>query len=234
MGFGLRVTGSAGAIQIDQDYRNLMRIASGSTGANVGNAAVFSLPYQNGFIPQIFVRPWADGQYVGGLTYADASLQQARIYTTGGFEWVAFGMVSPQQLDSSTYGLKVFASDGSVALDSRYELARIQSTILIGPQPDDGFGGTNYPQNYGLAGWGLRPWIGLNQFGTAFAGNDIGGTEYAFMMTTLDTATIQVRLAEVFSATFTLGGWIDNHFAGNNIAFPGRYADVPVLRRYTD
>jgi hypothetical protein len=209
-----------------------MRVASGSTGPTTNNTAVISLPNQSGLIPQIFVRPWADGQYVGGLSFTDTSLQEANIMTTGGFEWVAFGMTSPVQLDSSTYGLRVFGSSGAVAVDSRFELARIQSTILIGPQADDGFSGTNYPQNYGFSGWGLRPWIGLNPFGRAFVSNDVSGQEYAFMMTTLDTATIQVRLAQV--NVTTLGAWVDTRASGDNLPFPGRYADVPVLRRYTD
>jgi hypothetical protein len=234
MSYGLKVLGVSGAVQIDDTFQNMVRIASGSCS---GFSNIITVPDQGTFAPQIFVRPWADGQWVGGLCFQ--STTQIEILTNykeyaegsnavsfpgGGFDWVAFGTASRQLVDSSTYGMKVFDASGNLTFDSRYEAARTQTVCLITQS-----GGTEtqaYPQYYGFTGWSIRPWINLNTFSRVLFSGDLGSGDYGWYVTTNGTSSIGVRWAETYADGIS--------FRASGTAFQGMAADVSVVRRYTD
>lgn len=241
MSYGLQISGSHGSIQVDQDYRNFVRVAAGSCSGSVND---ISFPNQGGIEPQIFVRPWSDGHYVGACGVNSAT--NVRLWTSAtvtdfggstsnpgaGFDYVIYGVNSPTVLDGATYGLQVFDAAGNTAIDSRHEIARIQSTVLIDQTgTNDGFGFSTYPQTYGLVagGWGLRPWVCVNNItGASESGGSVG-----YFFTTSGTGAITIRVAELIGGSFGIR-WVNNRFDGLAVPFAGWYTDIAVLRRYTD
>lgn len=237
MSYGLQVRGSHGDLAIDETYRNIMFIKQGSaSGARVD----IPIPSQAPFAPQVYVRPWADGHYVGAFSVLNNTT--VRLWTNKvvnsanqgniGFDYVIFGINGVAPIDGSSYGLKVWDANGNVSFDSRYEQARIQHVMLIS-QPGQTVNGstTIYPQTFNYPTWGLRPWINVNPFG----GVNVGDTESGYFVTTSGLDKIVVRQADFYTGGEQFGiSWVDNSFAGVVAPFPGNAADVALMRRYTD
>lgn len=242
MSYGLLVRGSHGDLTIDDLYRNIMFIKQGSaSGARVDIPITSQAPFN----PQVYVRPWGDGHYVGACSIINSGTT-VRLRTNKlvrgnngvvtdqgniGFDYVIFGINGVTPIDNSTYGLKVWDASGNVSFDSRFEQARIQHVLLIS-QAGQGINNTTYPQTYSFPGWGLRPWININPFGGALFSEE---AEAGFFVTTSGLNQIVVRQAEFITGGDQFGiYWIDSSANGTVGPFPGNAADIALMRRYTD
>lgn len=253
MSYGLKVTGSHGDLVIDDTYRNIMKIAEGS--CNNATFIDIAFPSPGAFTPQIFVRPWSDGSYVGACLFGDGYYSPngpntVRLLTNKllspagtfgstpanqgniGFDYVIYGVNGITAIDGTNYGLKVWDAAGNVSFDSRYEQCRVQSVALIN---QSGLNTSNmtWPRTYTYAGWGGRPWININPFGYCYAAES---DESGFFVTTSGTNAIVCRQGGFITNTTNTYGiyWIDNGAAGVVSPFPGLFVDVPLVRRYTD
>lgn len=229
MSYGLQVVGAGGAVQIDQDYQNLLYISSGTVAAGSASTTV-AITSQLPYVPQVFVRPQSSSGWVGGYVFHD----QFNVTCDTACDWVAFGFTSQAAFDpSGTWGLQVFAANGTTtAYDSRYECVRVQQTLNISGQTyPDGLGGgstyPSYPATFTISGWGTRPWISLNSLLSWF---DDQGTDTVAQI----ASSTQISIA---TATW-VNGWQFGTTNGSNgyfnRSFPGGAADFPILRRYTD
>lgn len=165
MAYGFQALNTNNVVQIDETYRNLMRVASGTWTGGSSAWQTFTFTTQTICPPLVFIRTTSDSTYVGKLWINDGSFT---VMTNGNFDWVAFGLTSPTMVSPSNYGMQVFNTAGAVVYDSRYEVPRIQTTISINQVwPDSWNGGgsgahPSYPYTATFTGWGARPWMCLN------------------------------------------------------------------------
>lgn len=228
--YGFQSFNNANITQIDDNYRNLLYVASGSwTG---GNAVLwqFTFPAQTSTSPMVFVRPWADGTYVGqgGIT-ADTCY----FSTNGNFDWVVYGLDNPVMSSGSAYGMQVFNGSGQTVFDSRYEPARIQAVVRVDQTwPTYTQGGSygawpHYPYTLNFTGWGEKPWICLNAL---YCFDDDNGTTTA--ATTSGTNSIILRCGNNWGGS-TGWQWFSNDGGGAGYALSHPYGQVriPLLKR---
>lgn len=240
MSYGFQLRGSHGDIVVDQNFRNLVKIGEGSSGL-----ALTTLTFSSQFpgAPQIFVRPWKDEDYVGNCNFVNNTTVTLRtnklLWATGsnvvvdqgnvGFDWVMFATNNPIPLDNSNHGVVVLNQNNQLIFDSRYEVPRVQQ-ILYADQP--GTASMVWPVSYSFSGWGGRPWIGINPFSYAIASEE---EEAAFFVTTTGTNIIKIRQGTFITSAPNQGvRWVNRQGEGVTIPFPGRRADVALLRRYND
>ena len=209
MAFGLQVVNSAGLYQIDEVYRNLLKVAEGS---GVNGLNTLTLPKQTTTPPLVFVLPASDTVYVGNYaSYNDATSTKIILESNGTFQYVVYGLDSPAVMDSSTFGLSVYTSAGQLAYDSRYEAVRLQTVWTFTqpvPDPYDGGAATAYPYTLSFTSWGARPWILMN---TMLFLNDANGA--GLVASTSGTSAIVVRCGYKVS-----GNWV---WSRNSTSDPG-------------
>lgn len=231
MAYGFQSNNDSNIIQIDDNYRNLLRVASGSWTGGTASVGEFSFPLQSSTSPLIFFRPWADGTYVGQV-----GMEPSKCYfsTNGNFDWVVYGLDSPVLTSGSSYGMQVFDGAGQVVYDSRYEPARIQTIIRAQQKWPTYMQGGNlgdwpaYPYTYTFTGWGERPWICLNAL--YFWEDDNGTTTCA---TTSGTNAIILRCGVNNGANYGGWAWLSNDGGGIGYAQSHPYGQVriPLLKR---
>lgn len=240
MSNGLNITGSHGGTLIDQNYRNIARIAQGSSNAT---STTIQIPDQGGIFPLVYARPWADGHFVGGMYFNNNTItlttnrfvrtSAGTVQFTGnvGFDYVIFGVNGIQLLDSTSQGLKVWDQNGSVVFDSRCEQPRLRTVLNI--TQTGNYTNITYPKTYGFTGWGKRPWISMNAFSYYYISDE---SDNGFFVTTSGTNAIIVRQAEMSpSATSALDiKWVENQFSGLVSNFPLNRSDIGLIERYTD
>lgn len=221
MAYGFQALNTNGVTQIDETYRNLMRVASGSYTGGASEWQSFTFTNQAA-APLVFIRTAADTTYVGRLWITNNSFS---VQTNGAFDWVVFGITSPVQVAPSNYGMQVFDGSGAVVYDSRYEVPRIQTTIAINqtwPTEWQGAIGQypNYPYTATFTGWGARPWMCLNSL---YFFEDEGANCTAFA--SIGTNQISVRCGVIMS-----GAW---YWMNNATAYSQPYGQVriPLVRR---
>lgn len=199
MSSGLQVLNDSGTLQIDETYRRLLRVASGTvtTGSSMAGGSV-TFPTQNSCTPLIFYRPSADGVYVGPLAVTPGGFDY---FSSGAFDYVVYGLDSPLITDGSSMGTQIFNSSGAVIYDSRYEGLRIQTSYTVTmPWPDYFMTGPaggaaaepHYPYTNTFTGWGAKPWICLNSllYWADQNGTCIAGTTSGFNAIKIDCGTI--------------------------------------------
>jgi hypothetical protein len=222
---GIQVVNSAGITQIDDSFRTLFRIGSGSIAGS--GSATFS--NQTSCAPLIFVRPSADGIYIGPTLIATNSFT---VRSNGTFDWIAYGLDNPVALDSSPMGIQVFNASAQVIYDSRFEAPRIQHVLPLSMLfPDYLAGGPlgaypSYPYTITFAGWGTRPWICLNAL--CFFADEDGSIICA---TTSGTNAIILRCGVMWSGntwTFSANNGSNGIYARS---FPGGKMAIPIARR---
>jgi len=231
MSSGIQVTNASGILQIDETYRRLLKVASGTCTTLSGSGTnVISFTAQTTCAPLIFFRPASDGVYVGPNTFNNNSFS---VQNNGNFDWVVYGLDSPVALDGTTMGMQVFDTSGSTIYDSRYEGVRIQSTYTVTqPYPDSyligapGAGNCAYPYTYTFTGWGAKPWICLNGL---FWLDD--GNSSTICATTSGTNAIIINCGCILSGT-AWSMYTNNGSSGSYTrSYPGGVLRVPVARR---
>lgn len=227
MSYGFQSVNADNIVQIDDAYRNLLRVASGSWTSGGAVVGEINFPTQTSTAPLIFFRPSADGVYVGQV-----GLGSDRVYfsTNGNFDWVVYGLDGPVMTSASNYGMQVFNASGQVVFDSRYEPPRIQTIVRHNqtwPTYANGGGSLgqnpNYPYTFNFTGWGERPWICLNSL--FFWEDDNGTTTCA---TTSGTNAIILRCGS-YSSVATGWYWYPND--GGAKSHPYGHVRIPLLRR---
>lgn len=222
--FGFQCINDNAVVQIDENYRNLLRVASGT--AAPGDVVTF--PAQTSAPPMVFVRPSSDGVYVGLMSLTNNTFTAQ---ANGSFDWVVYGLDSPVQVDATNMGIQVFSSTGALTYDSRYESPRIRETLSVNQQwPTYTQGGSlgqypAYPYTISFTSWGSRPWFCLNQMiNTADAYGNI------ICATTSGLAAIIVRCGSMLPGGWS---WSSNNGAGGSyaVSYPGGRLRIPILQR---
>jgi hypothetical protein len=145
-GFGFSVFNDLGGCQIDQDYRNYVKIGSGT---NVASATDITKPAGTLILA---VRPTTIGASITLNTNDFLGCKTS----SGTWDWVAYGL--PTEYVTG-YGLQVYRSDGSVAFNSE---GQGQGKTMVG------LGTINYTWTTGEthsipnAIAGLRPYIPIH------------------------------------------------------------------------
>lgn len=161
MSYGFFVQNNAGRVQVDENYRNLGLVASGQ----LSGEGTITFPAQTICAPLVVIRHTLDGKHAAIFTLTSTS---AYIWTDGVTDWAVYGLGSPV-LDASQYGLEVFDSAGALAFTSRAEPLRLRTVVDVDMPYPDFFSTGNpgdqpaYPYTPTFTGWGVRPWISLNQ-----------------------------------------------------------------------
>jgi hypothetical protein len=224
MAHGFQSINAGGIVQIDENYRNLLMVASGTwTGGGTPFGTIW-FPTQYACAPLIFIRPSYDGCYVGPgeITQSNFSFM-----CNGNFDWVVYGLDSPAAHSSTSFGLQVFDGGGSVVYDSRYEAPRIQAvaTVWMTWPQYLGVNSPDYPYYPSFTSWGGRPWFCLNSF--VFFADDNGTCVCA---TTNGTGGLIVRCGTVWTTDWI---WAGNNGEGGMYAqsYPGGRMTIPLLAR---
>lgn len=195
MSYGFFVQNDAGRVQVDENYRNLLLVASGQ----LSGAGTITFPEQTTCAPLVMIRHTADGKHAAIFTLTSTS---AYIWTDGITDWAVYGLDSPV-LDASDYGLEVFDSSGALTFTTRAEPLRLRTVIDVDmPWPDsfitlDPADDPAYPYTPSFTGWGVRPWISLNE--ATWLADD-----YA---TTWAVGGISASQISVRCGTFLFGAW---------------------------
>lgn len=121
-GMGLAVMNEGGGVQIDQDYKNYVRLGSGT---GVASGSQVSLVYGATIYG---VRPSAASGAAINFAAADAS-SFAAVCTSGTWDWVAYGPIQDALIGG--FGLKVMTADGHVAFDSGQAYFRPVNVISL-------------------------------------------------------------------------------------------------------
>lgn len=228
MAFGFQAINSTGNVQIDDAYRNLRLVASGTwTGYAV--AGTINFPVQSTTSPLIFFRPSADGVYVGN---AGVDASSFGFQCNGSFDWKVYGLdntIAP----TGSHGMQVFDSASRVVFDSRIEVPRIQ-TVLTTNQvwPSAAQGGASnaypaYPYTLTFTSWGSRPWICLNSL---FFYEDEYGTSTC--ATTSGLNSVILRCGAVSPGPVPAQGtwqWAASN-APNNYSHPYGQVRIPIAK----
>lgn len=226
MANGFQSLNASNIIQIDDNYRNLLKVASGTWTGGTAAIAEITFPLQTSTAPLIFVRPVSDGIYVGHVGIANNAFYAA---TNGNFEWVVFGLDNPVMTDDSAYGMQVFNGTGQVVFDSRYEPVRVQTVVRHDQQwptyPQGGSYGQwpAYPYTFNFTGWGQKPWICLNAL-YFFAGDD-GQTTCA---TTSGTNSIILQCGTNAGPAYGGWRWASNDGSNGFYAYSHPYGQVRI------
>jgi hypothetical protein len=153
---GLQVFNSGGYVQIDETYRNYLKVASGSGSSS---SYEISFPSQTSAEPLIFFRPASDSVRVYPVWATSSSFT---VSSDGVFEYIVFGLDNPVT-DTGTHGLQVFNASSGRIFDSRNEGVRIQHVIRQ-PMKTAPYsqGPNNFPITVTYPSWGGRPWLCFN------------------------------------------------------------------------
>ena len=144
-GFGFSAVNQNDGVQIDQDYVNYVKLASGQ---NVSSGTAF--PSVVG--AKIFAaRPSIDGNTIWAANYGGSVI--GIVTSAGTYDWVAYGPQTEISLPPSGYGLRVYRGDGSVAYDSNSRLMRPINNISV---PTDG---TSVNRALTAGPSGMRPYL---------------------------------------------------------------------------
>lgn len=122
MSFGFESINDNGVVQIDDNYRCHLHLASGTIGAGL---STINIPNQSS-CPMIFVR-CAAGVYTAPYIITTNSVS---IFANGTVDYIVFGLDNPTPTASGIYGLQCMNASGAVTYDSRYRTPRIQTTVL--------------------------------------------------------------------------------------------------------
>ena len=226
MAVGIRVSNPSGVVQIDETYRNFLRVGSGSYS---GGGGTISISYTSQSVPPIiFVRPHSDGIYLGKFTIRNST---AQVFTNGGFDWVVYSLTSPQAISNSPMGIQVFDAAGQVIFDSRFEPPRIQTTLAVNQQwPTYLQGGSlgqypAYPYSINFSGWGARPWFCLNSL--YFFADENG---QALAMTTNGTNQLILRCGTLLGTSWS---WSSNDGSNGVYAYSHPFGQFrcPIVKR---
>jgi hypothetical protein len=136
MAFGLRTINDAGFVQIDEEYRNLHVVGTGTGSSSPsGNFNTVAFTSISDCVPLVFARP-SSGVEVGGFyliqEYASGTFTPGPPFArfvyeaTGAFEWVLCSLTGGGS-PAGDYGMQVFDSAGNVAFDSRRQYPQIRS-----------------------------------------------------------------------------------------------------------
>lgn len=225
MAFGFQSINSSGSVQIDDGYRNLRLVASGTWPSPTNSDFLITFPTQTSTSPLIFFRPSADGVYVGNGGIDASSFMFA---ANGAFDWQVYGLDNVVSATGS-HGLQVFNGAGQTVFDSRIKVPRIQ-TILSTNQiwPSYAQGGslgawTAYPYNLDYTGWGQKPWICLNSL---FFFEDDSGT--------MTCATTSGYSRVILQCGHWFNGWQWNSNDGGNgsyaLSHPYGQVRIPIAK----
>lgn len=183
MGYGFNAVNAAGTVQIDQDFINARLIAQGtktvSDSSDPGVTLklnlneVFGSDTLPGANPIVLVRPHDFGKYVGGmLLYADwasgygsstASFLELR--GEAAFDYAIFSVGGTPISDSTTTGLEVYRSDGSIAYSSRHSHPRITDLLFRAS-----YSGYAWPTSMAFPAKSAMPWLLANPLCTTWLG----------------------------------------------------------------
>lgn len=113
MAYGVSIQNSSGSVIINEDYSNYMVVATGTAanGTTIGPSGVSALDTDN----IIWIRP----HVAGGNDISWNPLSPFNLISSSGyFEWVH--TKKTPTASSSTFGLRVKRSDGTISFDSGY------------------------------------------------------------------------------------------------------------------
>lgn len=171
MTYGLRTVNDDGVVQIDEEFRNLVVIESGSGSASpsfgLNNQSITS---QSSCVPLVFVKP-ASGVEVGTFSmnagWNGASYDPGPPYTnfayqsTGAFDYKVCALDS-QPSPSGSHGMRVFNSGATNVYDSRLPYAQIKSMARLSAQSSPGYIDVTVP-DIGSTPWFLLNYLVFNQ-----------------------------------------------------------------------
>lgn len=149
-GYGFYVLNDSGGVQIDQNYRNFVLLASG-TGLSSG--AAVTDPYPS-IAKTVYVRPSGS---TGSIQIASsaAGTFSAQTAGTGNWDWVIFADAALAPAPPDTWGIRVFDATGGIVFDSAFTpmhpLGMVTATL----------GGGVTSGTLPAAASGRRPYVGL-------------------------------------------------------------------------
>lgn len=226
MAHGLKIFNDSGDVQIDDAYRNLLLVASGTvSSAPTGSGASISYPTQSLCPPLILVRPHSDSKYVA--PYLSIGMGSAYISCDGPFDYAVYGLSGPVADTGASYGLKVFDSAGNLVFGSMYEAVRVMQLLAVDMVWPDIFGvpasEAAYPYVVSYTSFGSRPWICLNSLLWYPDGVD---TQIAAAIT---GSSVTIKCGSYFSGWT----WFANNGAGGSYtrSFPGGKFRLIIAQR---
>lgn len=149
-GWGFYLLNDAGGVQIDQDYRNFVLIASG-TGVASGSAVTDPYP---SIAKAVYVRPT---NATGSIQIASSAAGTFSVQTngTGNWDWAIFAEASLAPSPPNTHGLRVFDASGLLVFDSSQTPLHPLATVTAA------LGGSTTNATLPTASGGRRPYVGL-------------------------------------------------------------------------
>ena len=152
MTFGVRVLGSAGYMQIDDNYSNYGLVQSGTA----TTSSKISLPNTGSPTAYLILVRIQPGQHIRNISMMNDGFYLYPVGASFSFEYRAFlrnDMLTP----GGGYGFRVFKPNGALAFDGAFTYARLRSVSIINAES------TSFPLT--IPGIGVNPWIYVNSLG---------------------------------------------------------------------
>ncbi len=152
MTFGARVLGSAGYIQIDDNYSNYGLVQSGTA----TTSSKISLPNAGSPTAYLILVRIQPGQHIRNVSMMNDGFYLYHVGASFSFEYRAFlrnDLLTP----GGGYGFRVFKPNGALAFDGAFTYARLRSVSIINTES------TSFPLT--IPGIGVNPWIYVNSLG---------------------------------------------------------------------